>query len=147
MHALIPGNLRHELPVAEHPRIVGSAAVEVDVLLRRNAVEHEPAVRLGGIRTGEARLSGAQRQQAQSSRGSEPGNLARAEVRAVTAQLIVVGIAYAPAAHRKQVQIANQLQQVSLRIDQQSLVALLEQMPRLVLAAMHAPRVLAAEPL
>src|SRR6185437_4774050 len=77
----------------------------------------------------------------------EPWNLARAKVSTVTAQVVVVGMGYPSAAHREQVQIADQLQQVGLRIDQRGLVALLEQMPGLALTAMYTACVLATEPL
>ncbi len=65
----------------------------------------------------------------------------------MAAPLVVVRIGHPSAAHRQQVQVADQFQQIGIRVEQHGVIALLKQMPGLALAPVYAPRVLAAEPL
>ncbi len=140
MNALVARNRGHELAVAQDTRILRSAAVEVELFVRGDAVEHEPAIRI-------ARLVGPLSQQAQCDARGEPRHIVGPEIGTVAAQLAVVRACDPAGTHRQQVQVADELEQIGVRIDQQRLIALLKQMTRFALAPVHAPRVLAAEPL
>ncbi len=137
---MVSRNLRHEPAIAEHPRILATAAVEVDVVLGRDAVKHKPPIRVTS-------LIWALSQHAQRDGCRQPRNAARAEIRTVAAPLALIWSADAPSPHGQQMQIADQFQQVRVRVNEHGLIALLKQVPRFALPPVDAPGVLAAEPL
>ncbi len=65
----------------------------------------------------------------------------------MAAERVLRGVLREPGANRHQVDVTDQLQQIRIRIDEQRVITLLEQMARFAVLAVHAARVLTREPL
>ncbi len=65
----------------------------------------------------------------------------------MTTQSVVTRIRHLAGAYRQRVNVPDQSQQVDVRIDQQGVIALLEQVSELAGAPMHAAGILTAESL